>query len=161
MYKLSEVAANPSGWDSRANYMGTPLDEFDNLYVVMARNRDSDLLTESNWDCAVKQLGGESDNVVIHRFGHWACGWLEYLCVTEAMREQGQAIADSLEDYPVLDETDYSEREWSAATDHWASLTIKERVRLCQGYRCKVLEARHDSIPQSDNGGLFDYLAGH
>ena len=50
MEKLNKVYANPSGWDSLSNYMGvTP--EAD-LYVVLGRNRDSALLSESNWECA-------------------------------------------------------------------------------------------------------------
>ena len=119
MNKLKEVYANPSGWDSLSNYMGeTPEDD---LYVVLGRNRESSLLSESNWECALKRLGGEGDNVVIHRFGHWACGWIEYLCVREKTKEYDEAlkIEDELEGYPVLDEEDWGEREDQAAQKAW------------------------------------------
>ena len=119
MDKLNKVYANPSGMDSLSNYMGeTP--EAD-LYVVLGRNRESDLLSESNWECALKRLGGESETVEIHSFGHWACGWLEYLCVREKSKEYDEAlkIEDELEGYPVLDEDDWSEREDEAAQKAW------------------------------------------
>ena len=119
MEKLNKVYANPSGLDSLSNYMGeTP--EAD-LYVVLGRNRDSDLLSESNWECALKRLGGESETVEIHRFGHWACGWLEYLCVREKSKEYDEAlkIEDELEGYPVLDEEDWIKREDKAAQKGW------------------------------------------
>jgi hypothetical protein len=32
-------------------------------FVFLGRNRDSDLLTLSNFDCALKAIGGESDTV--------------------------------------------------------------------------------------------------
>lgn len=51
------------------------------LVLPCGRNRDSSLMEESNFDTALKMLGGESDNVEIHRFGHWACGWFEIIIV--------------------------------------------------------------------------------
>lgn len=158
MRTLTEVAGRPSAFDSRSNYTGVDLDTLSAWRVVMTRTRDSGLLDQSNWDCALKQLGGEGDNVAIHRFRHWACGWWEALCVTGDKVSQGQSIVDKLDGYPVLNDDDYSERQWEQAQETWATLSIKERVELCQRFGCKVLEARHDYIPQSDNGGLFDYL---
>ena len=158
MHTLTQVAERPSGWDSRSNYAGTPLDEFSNLYVVLTRNRDSDLLSESNWNAALKQLGGESEHVQIVRFGHWACGWWEALCVTQEKQAEGQAIADAIEDYPILDESDFSERECDAANDMWVSLSIKERVQMCQEHRVCIFAARHGYVPSDDNGSLQDSL---
>lgn len=158
MKRLSEVAAHPSAFDTASNYTGTPFSELDHLYVVLTRNRDSDLLTESNWYCALKTLGGESGSVVIHRFRHWAYGWWEALCVTEERKAEGQAIVDRMENYPILDEDDYSDRQWKEATRVWNELSIPERVELCQRFHCNVLEARHNRIPYSDNGSLFEYL---
>ena len=119
MNTLATIVANPSGLDSMDNYMGET--EFGALEVLMTRSRDSDLLTESNWDSALKSLGGESDNVVIHRFGHWACGWWEALCVKPGTEQYitAQNIESSLADYPVLDEDDWSERETAEADKVW------------------------------------------
>lgn len=119
MKTLKQIVSNPSGFDSLDNYVGSIPE--DNLLVVMTRNRDSDLLTESNWDVALEMLGGESETVEIHRFGHWACGWWEALCVIKGSPSEtiGQSIVDRLEDYPVLDETKFSEREMEEANRIW------------------------------------------
>jgi hypothetical protein len=79
MKTLNQIAANPSGLDSYSNYIGER--HSDSLLVVLTRSRGSDTLTESNWQVALDRLGGESDTVAIHRFGHWACGWWEALTV--------------------------------------------------------------------------------
>lgn len=130
MKSLYEVAATPSGLDSYSNYTGkTPPKD---LLVVMTRTRDADLLTESNWAVALERLGGESDDVVIHRFRHWACGWWEALCVqagTDA-EKQGERIFEEIEDYPVLDEHDFSERELNEANRVWrVCYDPKQRVK--------------------------------
>jgi len=129
MNKLIEVMKDPSGMDSLSNYMGDIPES--NLLVLMTRNRDSDLLTESNWETAIKKLGGESETVEIHRFGHWACGWWESLCVVQGSKSETVAneIFESLQDYPVLDEEDFSEREENAAQEIWEDCyTDHERI---------------------------------
>lgn len=116
---LRDVVKNPSGWDSLSNYLGEiPEPEW---LCVLTRNRDSDELTESNWRCALKQLGGESDNVTIDRFGHWACGWWEALSVKAGSPQHriAQEIKSSLSDYPVLDEDDYTELQDETADRVW------------------------------------------
>lgn len=119
MKKLTEVYASPTNLDSLSNYMGeTPEGS---LLVLLGRNRESDLLSESNWDTALKRLGGESETVEIHRFGHWVCGWFEYLCVKENTKSHELAleIEKEIEDYPVLDEEDWVEREDKEAQQAW------------------------------------------
>lgn len=158
MRTLKEVASAPSAWDSPKNYMGAPLDEMTEEYVVMTRNRDSDTLTESNWRTALKQLGGESECVTIHRFGHWACGWWEALCVSGEKKAQGEQIEKKIDNYPVLNEEDYSELEQERADEYWKSLSIKERVELCQEYEVCVFAARHDYCPNDEQGELVHRL---
>jgi hypothetical protein len=129
MKKLIDTFSNPSGWDSLSNYMGEIPP--DGVYVVMGRNRDSDLLTESNWECALEELGGEGESVMIYRFGHWACGWIEYLCVLEntPAYDIGSDIVKRIENYPVLDEGDWSERERIAADEVWKDCySPRERI---------------------------------
>jgi hypothetical protein len=116
---LRDVVKNPSGWDSLSNYLGEiPEPEW---LCVLTRNRDSECLTESNWRCALKQLGGEGDNVTIDRFGHWACGWWEALSVKAGSPQHriAQEITSALSDYPVLDEEDWSNLESEEADRVW------------------------------------------
>lgn len=95
----------------------------------VGHHRDSDVLTESNWETVVAMFSeiseeGSADerwdvrgDWAICRFRHWAVGWVEEL----AIRLDGPClqvaadIADALEDYPVLDDEDHSEREYADA----------------------------------------------
>jgi hypothetical protein len=58
-------------------------------------------------------IGGESDDVVVLRFGHWANGWFEIALVKPGSKAEAIArdIEKGLEDYPVIDEDDFCERE--------------------------------------------------
>lgn len=126
---LKEIVSNPSGCDSLDNYIGAiPEPEW---LCLLTRSRDSDCLTESNFRSALRELGGEGDNVSIDRFGHWACGWWEALSVRAGSPEHEKAkeIADSLEDYPVVDEDDFSELESETADQVWRDCyTDRDRV---------------------------------
>ena len=81
-----------------------------------ARNRDSDSLEESNFHCGLEKLGGEGEDVEVHRFGHWANGWFEIIVIrpkTEAAKSAVK-LESKLEDYPLLNEDDYCERRYEA-----------------------------------------------
>ena len=45
------------------------------------QTRDSEHLTKSNFEAALEMLGGEGDDVEVHRFGHWGPGWFEIIIV--------------------------------------------------------------------------------
>lgn len=121
--------ANPSGWDSMANYAGSLPDE--HWLCVLTRSRDADCLSESNWRVALERLGGEGENVKIFRFRHWACGWWEALCVkrgTDAETE-GTEIEKSIKAYPVLSDEDFSALEYETANRVWKDCyTDSERI---------------------------------
>jgi hypothetical protein len=130
MKTLNQIAANPSGLDSYSNYIGER--PSDSLLVVLTRSRGSDTLTESNWQVALDRLGGESDTVAIHRFGHWACGWWEALTVEKGSDAESEALAieSELEAYPVLDEDHWSEAEASEAERIWRDhFCARERIK--------------------------------
>jgi hypothetical protein len=120
MKKLIETVSNPSGFDSLDNYVGET--DFGQLYSLLTRNRESDTLTKSNWICALELLGGESESVVIHRFGHWACGWYEVLAVAKGTPEFAIAedIEKQLDEHPVLNEEHWSESETIEADRVWS-----------------------------------------
>lgn len=46
-------------------------------------NRDSTAAQIRRFNSTVKRLGGESDTVEVHRFGHWANGWFELILSKE------------------------------------------------------------------------------
>ena len=136
MNTLYDAVKNPSGWDSYSNYMGEiPSKEW---LVLLGKNRDSDILTNCNFDCALESLGGESETVEIFRFGHWACGWIEYLCVKSGAESEKTALSieSQIEDYPVLDEEKFSDAETEEADRIWKDCyNTKDRIEYIRENR--------------------------
>lgn len=136
----------------------------DKCFVFLGRHRDSDLLTESNFECGLAAIGGESDTVQIVREGHWAVGWVEWIAIHES-DSKALEIADdilcALSDYPVVNEDHFSGLEWNAAQESWETLDISERVDLCRDAGLSIFAARSDSIPQGDNGYIYESCLGY
>lgn len=108
-------------WTMPDSYFGAV---WPGYYVFLGQHRDSDCLAQSNFACALDQLGGEDDDetVVVVREGHWAVGWVEWIAIhqdNEAALKIADDILDQLEAYPVLDEDDFSERETEEANAVW------------------------------------------
>lgn len=95
----------------------------------------------------------------VHRFGHWGHGWFEIILVDPSRAAEVQAIADQIEDYPILNEEDYSAREYVAASDTWRASSLRDRIELCQRFRVSVFAARREEIPDDPAGLLIDHLA--
>lgn len=92
------------------HYIG---ERYDDCFVLLTRCRDSDALEESNFHTALRLIGGESETVKVARSSHWLVGWVEQILIHESDVEKvelGNQIVAQLEEYPVLDEDDYSER---------------------------------------------------
>lgn len=158
MQTLLGLVKNPSGLDSLSNYLGEIPEP--NLLVVMTRSRDSDVLTESNWSCAIKDLGGEGDGVEIHRFGHWGCGWWEALCVHKGTEKETIAadIHEALEHYPVLNEDHHSDLEEETANRYWEELyDNKERVDYLREHRREIDFHRFGNLLACARGGFAPY----
>lgn len=114
------------GWHGRP-------DDADRWAIFYTVNRDSGLADQSNACAIEKEMARHlnvdgSPDVRAERHGHWACGWVDGWAirvfgpdgsVTDAFRSYC-AIRIQLEQYPILDETDYSNREYDAAPEDWA-----------------------------------------
>jgi len=135
MEMLSKIVESPSGFDSHSNYVGET--EFPGMWCLLTRTKDSDVLSNSNFEAALTELGGEGDNVEIKRFGHWACGWWEALAVKEDTEEFkiAEYIENRLEGYSVLDENDLSGREMEEANEVWSfCYSVKERIKYIRDH---------------------------
>ena len=100
--------------------------------IVTTRNRDSNLLDESNWDAFISALGGESETVAIERSSHFLCGWVEYMVIDPTATDKleiANKLLERMEDYPVLDEEDFSSREWDNYQDAWRDWGCSEFTR--------------------------------
>ena len=84
----------------------------------LAMTRDSDPLEESNFITALERYKAAGVEVEVDHFGHWAVGWIDYLTVeiTRASVQVLEGIREALENYPILDDEDFSQREWDS--DH-------------------------------------------
>lgn len=136
-------------WTTPDSYSGAPWRDH---FVFLARNRDSDYLDESNFVCGLAAIGGESDTVHVVREGHWACGWIEWIAIYKSDFKallKASEIADSLTDYPILDESDHSEREMQEADQVWS---------YCYDNNERVAYIR-DNLSQFDFRDFEDLLA--
>ena len=105
---------------SRIDSKGAFLPSRKGWYIVpCSRTRDSEALEESNFESALNQLGGEGNNVEVHRFKHWGFGWYENILVRgdTPQYEIAEGIESALKGYPVLDEIDYCKREWQESEE--------------------------------------------
>ena len=146
-------------WSRPDSYYGAEWPEY---YVFLGQHRDSDALTRSNFECGLEALGGESDTVQVVREGHWAVGWVEWIAIHESdvdSLKKADEMLCHLSDYPVLNESHFSELEYQEAENYWQQMPIKYRVELCQEAGVCVFAARHDYIPQDDSGYIYEKLA--
>lgn len=94
------------------NYCGP---DYPTTISVVGQSRDSGLLEQSNFRSALELLGGESETVLVVRDSHWAVGWVETLRVElsdkVAIKKACEILA-ALENYPVVDDDDYSELQY-------------------------------------------------
>ena len=104
----------PTSYDSHIS-----LDDREEWYVVLSMTRDSDTLTRSNYAMALAIVGGEGENVEVHSFGHWACGWFEIILASPELETQVLDIESRLENYPVLDDEHHSSLESDEFHDSW------------------------------------------
>jgi hypothetical protein len=104
--------------------------------LVYTSNRDSGLLDQSNQEAInailAPYLEADTDDPDIRSesHGHWACGWVSGFAIrvyaqdgtiTPAFRAWC-GIQARLADYPVLDEEDYSRREYEATLENIESV---------------------------------------
>ena len=104
-------------WRRTDNYIG---ESYNDYYVLLSRNRDSGLVEESNFWSALKALNGESKTVKVIRASHWLCGWIEMILIHESDKDsidKGIEIEKALENYPILDDEDFYERESEKETE--------------------------------------------
>jgi hypothetical protein len=138
----------PTGFDRKGAFLH---DQSDWYVSPCIQTRDSGPLDQSNFETALEILGGESSYVEVHRFGHWGPGWFEIIIVKPTAKktvQKLQSIYDSLADYPLLDEMDYSKREWEEKTRIWNDCyNLGERIELCQKHGESIFAARHETIP--------------
>ena len=136
-------------WTIPKSYAGA---RWDGWYVFLSQNRESDELTQSNFDTAWARLsklpalavefddGVEGMNGIQKvRENHWAVGWVEWIAVhesNEAALQMADELAEKIDSYPVLDEQDWGRREEESAQVVWKDCyNTKERLAYIRKHR--------------------------
>lgn len=136
---------NEWGQPSGVKYVTTPL----------GTHRDADALAESNWSVIspamekADSFGHVSEHAgsFVHTEGSCLNGWNDSVMVrvddAVALRE-AMNFVNALSDYPVLDEEDYSEREWAA--NHPSN-------GKCWAENCDCAQGQHDRMNEASEDG--------
>jgi len=150
-----EAAANETvgNWQKFSCFAwsrGFKLDDADRWAIFYTSGRDNGLLDQSNHDEIAKRLApfidAEDPDVVAESHNHWAVGYLDGFSI-RAFDKHGKitdAFADfcrikaKLEDYPILNEEDYSQREYAATLENYASEMWAMKNDLPEGWEGEV-----------------------
>jgi hypothetical protein len=107
-FACSEPRLNDDGWE---------------MALVGGAHRDSDAVDKSNARVLAARLLKVDPDGLAHdymRASHWAVGWYEHLIVdpsNAAVMAVLAAARESLDDYPILDELDWSDLECEMHAD--------------------------------------------
>jgi len=148
------------------------LDDADDWAIVYTHHRDSGLLDQSNSAAVQKAMqpfteGNDPDAVVESHF-HWAVGHVDGLSIrvfrrgriTKAFRKY-HALAARMADYPVLDEADFSNREYEATITNLgdAAWKLKHEYELPEDWQGEVYDWFSDNdcsaIENKDDQGGY------
>lgn len=165
-----QAAGNWRNFDCFVWFRKDELDEPDAWAVIYHSHRDSGLLDQSNAAAIESAMEpfteGDEPDVVMESHSHWAVGHVDGFSVrvfrngeiTEAFRKYHE-LAESLADYPILNESDYSERELEATLENIgeASWRLKDDFDLPDGWNSAVFdwfsENNENAIENTDDQG--------
>ena len=145
-----EMAGNWKMFGSFAWHRGHKLEDADRWTIFYTSGRDAGLLAQSNHAEISKRLApfmeGDDPDVVAETHSHWAVGYLDGFSIrvfkpdgtiTPAFEELYR-IKEALEDYPVLNEADYSEREYVATLENYTNEMWAMRDKLLPDWQEEV-----------------------
>lgn len=170
----SEAAGNWQDFTCFIWFRDGELDDAENWAIIYTHHRDSGLLDQSNAEVIRKAMEpfseGDDPDVVFESHNHWAVGHIDGFSVrvfrngqvTDAFRTYHE-LAERMADYPILDESDYSERELDATFENipLAAWRLKDDYELPDGWESEVyswLSEHNDSALENtdDQGGWPD-----
>lgn len=179
--ELDEAAQKAAGNWQRFNsfvwWRDRELADADQWAVIYTHHRDSGLLDQSNAEFIRKAMQpfaeANDPDVVFERHDHWAVGHIDGFSIrvfkdgkiTEAF-EKYHELAEAMDQYPILDESDYSDREYEATVENIADAAwrLKNEFDLPGGWEYEVYswlsEHRSGEVENvSDQGGYPSEVA--
>lgn len=165
------LAGNWRDFDSFAWHRSYDLEDADAWMIWYTSHRDAGLLEQSNEQAINERLKpfaeGADPDLVFERHSSWLVGHIDGFSVrvftadstiTPAFVEFCQIKAE-LEAYPVLDESDYSNREYEATLENYRGEMWRLRDDLPEGWEAEVFtyfsDHGHDEFIENrdDQGG--------
>jgi len=146
----------PTGFDNHIEVE----DQEDWLVAPVSRNRDNedDPTVWSNWKVVtdeLEKLDPEEEYYQIHSFNHWGPGWFEIILVNPESQDIVdflEEVENALSDYPLLNESLCSEKEWENVQNDWQWNGCSEFNRSIERYAL-------DNAPDDEYisiGGIFE-----
>jgi hypothetical protein len=123
------AAGNWRDFDSFIWWRESEIADPENWAIIYTSNRDSGLLGQSNaaaiGAAMMPYTEGDDPDVVFEEHSHWAVGHVNGFSIrvfrdgviTEAFRTYWE-LHEAMQGYPVLDEEDYSRREYEATIEN-------------------------------------------
>jgi hypothetical protein len=133
-----QLAGNWRNFDSFAWSRGSDLEDRDRWCIWYTSHRDARLLEQSNETAITDRLRpfseGDDPDLVFESHSHWAVGYLKGFSVrvyrdgsiTAAFKEFCR-IKEALDDYPILDDEDYTAREYEATLENYCNEMWRQR----------------------------------
>lgn len=168
-----KAASNWQRFDSFVWFRDREVEDADQWAIIYTHNRDSGLLDQSNAAVIAKAMTsyteGDDPDVVMESHSHWAVGHVDGFSIrvfdgngeiTEAFRKYHE-LSESIEEFPILDEEDYSERELEATLENieHAAWRLKNEFNLPEGWVWQVYdwlsENRSGEVENVDDRGGY------
>ncbi len=155
------AAANWQRFNSFVWFRDREVADADQWAIIYTHHRDSGLLDQSNGAFIAKAMepfaNTDDADVVFESHHHWAVGHIDGFSIrvfnacgeiTEAFRAYHER-AEQIADYPILDESDYSDREYEATIDNIvdAAWRLKRQYALPDGWEGEVYSWLSDHRP--------------
>ncbi len=164
--KFSDFACQMDDWDFP-----------DCVTTMYTSNRDSGIAAESNEQAILEAMKPYLDNGTAKtiRHTHWACGYVDGLeilvydengGITPAFKEMWE-IGKALENYPLLDEEDWSRREYEDTLENIVSAVSSwgwrkdefDAEKLPKDYASQMFswfwENDQEAVESRDDGGGY------
>lgn len=169
-----QAAGNWQRFNSFIWFRDREVEDADQWAIIYTHNRDSGLLDQSNAKVISKAMApfteGDDPDVVIESHSHWAVGHVDGFSIrvfdrngeiTDAFRKYHE-LAEAIDQYPILDESDFSERELEATLENIedaAAWRLKNEFELPEGWVWQVYdwlsEHRSGEVDNTDDQGGY------
>ncbi len=167
-----EAAGNWQRFESFCWFREQEIEQPEDWAIIYTHSRDSRLLDQSNADAIAEAMepftDGDDPDVVMESHTHWAVGHVDGFSIrvyrngeiTEAFKTYHD-LCEQMDGYPILDEEDYSNREYEATLENIsdAAWRVKHEFTLPEGWEGDVYswlsDNRQRGVENRDDQGGY------